>query len=77
MKINLEIEVNNIKVDNSYFSFDWVVIIGNHKESDTYDSSHEWGKLHKKQFQKELENGYAYDLVLERLFPINIKKYFK
>jgi len=67
MKLNLEIEIdlNNLKIDEKYFSFyynikiNWVI-----KIKENYSSDYSWYKC-KEDFIKQLKEWRAYQCVLD------------
>ena len=64
MKTKIEVDINNIKVEKGYFSFDYIVIINDKViEENTYDNSHSWND--KKAFKKLLKDGYAVSLAIQ------------
>ena len=64
MKTKIEVDINNIKVEKGYFSFDYIVIINDKViEENTYDNSHSWDD--KKAFKKLLKDGYAVSLAIQ------------
>ena len=67
MKTKIEVDINNIKVEKGYFSFDYIVIINDKViEENTYDNSHSWND--KKAFKKLLKDGYAVSLAIQWVF---------
>lgn len=64
MKVNIEIEIENISVDDYYFSFDYEIKANGKTIGGNYEDSHVW-KDEKYRFENDLMNGYAYELVLE------------
>ena len=67
MKTKIEVEINKIKVEKGYFSFDYIVTINDKIiENNTYDNSHSWEDI--KAFKKLLKNGYAISLVVQWIF---------
>ena len=64
MKTKIEVDINNIKVEKGYFSFDYIVIINDKViEENTYDNSHSWDD--KKALKKLLKDGYAVSLAIQ------------
>lgn len=65
MKINIELEVENIKVDEKYFNFDykiktnWVV-----KMKENYSSTYSWYSS-REDFKKVLLKWRAYQCILD------------
>ena len=67
MKTKIEIEIKKIKVQKTYFCFEYNVTINDKFiETDFYDNSHSWED--KKAFKKLLKNGYAISLVIQWIF---------
>ena len=67
MKTKIEVEINKIKVEKGYFSFDYIVTINDKIiEENIYDNSHSWEDI--KAFKKLLKNGYAISLVVQWIF---------
>ena len=67
MKTKIEIEIKKIKVQKTYFCFEYNVTINdNFIETDVYDNSHSWEDI--KAFKKLLKNGYAISLVVQWIF---------
>ena len=67
MKTKIDVDINNIKVEKGYFSFDYIVIINDKViEENTYDNSHSWND--KKAFKKLLKDGYAVSLAIQWVF---------
>ena len=67
MKTKIEIEIKKIKVQKTYFCFEYNVTINDKFiETDFYDNSHSWED--KKAFKKLLKNGYAIGLVIQWIF---------
>lgn len=67
MKTKIEIEISKIKVEKTYFCFQYSVTINdNFIETDVYDNSHSWEDT--KEFKKLLKNGYAISLVVQWIF---------
>lgn len=63
-RVQINIDIDNIKVDKRYFSFDYKIEInGELKKEDNYNDSYDGED--KKWMKKALENGYAAQLVLE------------
>lgn len=74
MKTKIEIEVDNIKVDDRYYSFEYKVWVdGKMKIEDVYDSDHEWSD-DKKGFKDHLKNGGAVHTVLDKISIKNLSK---
>lgn len=67
MRYELEIEIENIKIDEEYFSFDYRVYVnGEEVKEEQYESDYSrFDDIHA--FEKQLENGYALKLVLEEI----------
>ena len=67
MKTKIEVEISKIKVEKTYFCFEYSVTINdNFIETDVYDNSHSWEDI--KAFKKLLKNGYAISLVVQWIF---------
>ena len=67
MKTKIEVEIKKIKVQKTYFCFEYSVTINDKFiETDFYDNSHSWED--KKAFKKLLKNGYAISLVVQWIF---------
>ena len=67
MKTKIEVEISKIKVEKTYFCFQYSVTINdNFIETDVYDNSHSWEDI--KAFKKLLKNGYAISLVVQWIF---------
>jgi len=67
IKSNFEVEVWDIQVDRSYYSFQYLVREnGEEIERDEFASEHVWAG-DRKGFIEELENGYAVRLALESI----------
>ena len=67
MKTKIEVEIKKIKVQKTYFCFEYSVTINDKFiETDFYDNSHSWED--KKEFKKLLKNGYAISLVVQCIF---------
>ena len=67
MKTKIEVEISKIKVEKTYFCFQYSVTINDKFiETDVYDNSHSWED--KKEFKKLLKNGYAISLVVQWIF---------
>lgn len=67
VNINISIEVDNIEVDEKYYSFDYKVYInGKLKEKDTYDSDHSWSHR-QKWFKEYLEESGAFQEVIDKM----------
>ncbi len=62
----IRIYIKNIKVDDEYYSFDWVAAGLGKKRSDHYESDYENG-MTPGQWRKELEKGYAVQIVLQQI----------
>ena len=72
MKTKIEVDINNIKVEKGYFSFDYIVIINDKViEENTYDNSHSWND--KKAFKKLLKDGYAVSLAIQWVLEVKNK----
>ena len=72
MKTKIEVDINNIKVEKGYFSFDYIVIINDKViEENTYDNSHSWDD--KKAFKKLLKDGYAVSLAIQWVLEVKNK----
>ena len=64
MKTKIEVEIKKIKVQKTYFCFEYSVTINdNFIETDVYDNSHSWED--KKAFKKLLKDGYAVSLAVQ------------
>ena len=71
MKIKeiIEVEVDNIEVDNKYYSFDYKITRSGKVVSDSsFSSDHSWGDNFEK-FKDLLKTSFAVELALEN-FPI-------
>jgi hypothetical protein len=70
-KVTIKISVSNIKVSQSYYSFDYDVRVNGKKviENEEYESDHVWGhsEAEMKRFKKVLVDGEAIKIVLERI----------
>ncbi len=67
MRTKIEVEIKKIKVEKTYFCFEYSVTINDKFiETDTYDNSHSWED--KKAFKKLLKDGYAVSLVVQWIF---------
>ena len=66
MKILISIEVKDIKVDGGYYSFNWSYKIGSQKKK-TGHSSGDYDGQTAEHFKKVLEDGYAYEMVLDQI----------
>ena len=67
MKTKIDVEINKIKVEKGYFSFDYIVTINDKIiEENTYDDSHSWDD--RKAFKKLLKEGYAVSLAIQWVF---------
>ena len=67
MKTKIEVEIKKIKVQKTYFCFEYSVTINDKFiETDFYDNSHSWED--KKAFKKLLKNGYAISFVVQCIF---------
>ena len=67
MKTKIEVGISKIKVEKTYFCFEYSVTINDKFiETDFYDNSHSWED--KKAFKKLLKNGYAISLVVQWIF---------
>jgi hypothetical protein len=66
MKTIIEVEIENIEVDNGYYSFDYTITVdGKRKEKEIYSSDYDEGVWKEKAFKKTLEEGEAVRLALE------------
>lgn len=67
LKYSLKIEITDILVSVKYYSFKYSVKMNNRKTYyGDYESSHNW-KKNTKGFEKVLKDGYAFELVLDRI----------
>ena len=67
MRTKIEIEIKKIKVEKTYFCFEYSVTVNDKFiETDVYDNSHSWED--KKAFKKILKDGYAVSLVVQWIF---------
>lgn len=67
MKTKIEVEIKKIKVQKTYFCFEYSITINDKFiETDFYDNSHSWND--KKAFKKLLKDGYAVSLVVQWIF---------
>ena len=67
MKTKIEVEIKKIKVQKTYFYFEYSITINDKFiETDFYDNSHSWND--KKAFKKLLKDGYAVSLVVQWIF---------
>jgi len=66
LKFNIEVEIDDIKVDSMHFSFGYKVVVDSvlMKEGQYYDS-HAWGKVGIKSFEKILKDHFAYQLAIK------------
>lgn len=73
MQTVIKIKITNIKVDNRYYSFDYVVTVdGEVKPKENYDSDHAW-QDDISGFKELLKSGYAAELVLSKV-KVNVKR---
>lgn len=64
-KYNLEVIIENIEVDDRYYSFDYTILLDSKEiQKDKYSNDYCNGDT-KEQFKKLLEDGYALELALE------------
>lgn len=66
---NIQVHIDNLKVDDYYYSFDYKIFINDKlEEESTYESDHVWGD-DKTAFRKLLKKeGYANQLALEKYY---------
>ncbi len=65
MKTIIEVEIQNIKVDERYYSFDYVITVNGKKgRKQVYESDYENGDT-PKQWKRTLEKGYAVEMALQ------------
>lgn len=65
MKVNIEIEIENIKVYSTYYEFDFKILVnGRLKVEDKYNRTHSWYE-DLDRFRNMLKDGWAYESVLE------------
>lgn len=63
IKTVIEIEIENIKVEERYFNFDFTIKVnGEEKKKDSYNDSYD-GET--EEIEESLKNGYATQLVME------------
>jgi hypothetical protein len=68
-RYNIEVEIDNVKVDHRYFSFDYKVTEGGTiKREEKYYSDHAWG-MDFKSFENILNDHYAFHCALQKAFP--------
>jgi len=66
IKVNFEVEIKNIEVNDGYYSFDYIVKTGNKiLTEETYDSDFDNG-MSDSRWKKELENGEALNIALQQ-----------
>lgn len=65
IKYKIMVQIDNIEIDEKYYSFKWKALVGKKKYSGKYDSDYDG--YTKKEMVKILEKGYALEIVLERL----------
>lgn len=67
LRYNLEVTIENIEVDEKYFSFDYTVMLGAEiLKGDSYSDDYCNGET-PEEFRKTLENGWALNLVMQDL----------
>ena len=65
MKTIIEVEISNIKVDEGYYSFDYIITVnGKKRKKESYDSDYENGDT-PKQWKKTLEKGEAVNRAMQ------------
>lgn len=65
MKQVIEVEITNIHVGATYYSFNYKVTLnGNVFKEETYHGDHVWGEAKINHFSKILNDGFALDLVI-------------
>lgn len=68
MRIAIDVEIKNLKVDQRFFSFDYVVWVdGSGVAEDGYESDYENGNTPEQQ-RDELLNGEAVRLTMQRVY---------
>lgn len=65
LKYKITIQIDNIQVDEGYYSFDWMARIGTKKHTGSYDDSYEGHT--KRGMRQVLEEGYALEIVLVKI----------
>lgn len=65
MKTIIEVTIENIDIDDKYYSFDYTIVVnGKQMSKSEYESDHVWSD-DKEGFKKTLEEGEAVKLALE------------
>ena len=76
MKTKIEVEIKKIKVQKTYFCFEYSVTINDKFiETDFYDDSHSWDD--EKAFKKLLTDGYAVSLAIQYVLEMTKNNYEK
>ena len=72
MKTKIEVEIKKIKVQKTYFCFEYSVTINDKFiETNVYDNSHSWEDT--KAFKKILKDGYAVSLAVQWVLEVKNK----
>lgn len=70
----VEVFISLIKVDERFYSFNYRIRVNGKPHCDGhYSNDHVWGD-EKNKFKQILKDGYATDLALERMTPLNQNK---
>ena len=66
MTLQIVIKVTDIKVDEKYYSFNWSYSLNGGKRK-TGHYSNDYDGQTAEHFKKVLQNGYAYEIVLDQI----------
>jgi hypothetical protein len=66
MKLKIDITVSDIKVDEGYYNFNWSYSL-NGKNKKTGHYSNDYDGQTAEHFKKVLENGHAFEIVLDQI----------